>query len=810
MLLYLSTAGTNDIMGKPLQKLSHSSVLLSSIFFVFLFTAVRVTALGQERVFSFSGTVLDEETGSPLAGVTFRVLNTSRGTVSGGDGAFRISLPTGDHTIVVSSVGYLPDTISIALTSDLQRIVRLKPSPVQLQEVLVVAEDPGIDIVRQAIANKRKWMDSLKTYEFDAYTKRILRKDTSIASITESYTKGYWRKDDGLREVIQQRRQTENIGAAQNLAAVGQILNFNEDEIRLAGYTFVGPTAPDAFDNYDYKLERTYESKGVKVYELQMKPKSAVKPLFEGTISIADSTYAVMRVNVKPNGAFRFPFVGDLGVQYQQRFNLYNNLFWMPADISIAAVAEINVPGFSFPRFRFEQRSVLYEYTVNSSLPDSLFELRRVTVDSVATKFDTTFWKQNQVLPLTGVEETAYRTLDSTQTLEKQFQPSGPLTALDKVFSSPVKYLDTRFNRVEGLFLGGQISRDGLITPFTRIEAGAGYGFSDRAWKWHLNMTQRVLARPSLTVGIELYRQLQHRPDADFYGTFLISLGSLFNKNDYRDYYQSTGGRGFIAIHPVRWFSAEVGYRSEKEKSVTNSTDYSFFSRDSRYRVNPAIYEGTLRSFNATVEVRDFLGRGFVSGSIVRPNQLLSLQVEHSARGLGSNFDFTRYSFEVSFRQPTFLSGLLFPPRLSVRVSGGMARGNLPPQRLFDLESRYSGAAPFGVLRGAHVKEFSGDQYISAVAEHNFRSLPFHWLGLKFLENAGIELIVSGGIGRTWLSGTTQRQLPFVVQTTDGWYKDVGFGISRILGFLEADFTWRLGKVTGDRFFFSLSLADIF
>ncbi|MGA9365135.1 MAG: DUF5686 family protein [Bacteroidota bacterium] len=767
-------------------------------------------AFGQERVFSFSGTVVDDETENPLPGVTFRFVNSARGTVSGGDGAFRISLSAGEYKFAVSSVGYLPDTVSVNLATDIHQSIRLKPSPVQIQEFLVVAEDPGIDIIRKAITNKRKWKDLLRSYEFDAYTKQILRKDTAIAGITESYTRGYWRKDDGLREVILQRRQTENVPAAQNFTAVGQILNFNEDEIRLAGYTFVGPTAPDALDDYEFKLERTYESKGVKIYELRMTPKSAVKPLFEGTVSIADSTYAVMRVNVKPNDAFRFPFVNELDVRYQQQFSLFDNLFWMPVDISIAAAVNLNIPGFSFPKFNLEHRSVLYEYRMNSVMPDTVFDLRRVTVDSAAQRLDSTFWKRNQVLPLTAMEETAYHTLDSTQTLDKQFRPSGALSGLNQILESPIKYLDVRFNRVEGLFLGGQVTKDNLLSPHTSITGEAGYGLSDHVWKWGVAVNQRLLLQPSLSVGIGVYRSLAHRPDADFYGDFDISIGSLFDKNDYRDYYQASGWRGFVTVQPLWWFSGELTYQSEKEKSLSNSTDFSFFSRDERYRVNLPIHEGMLRSLVASLELRDFFGRGFISGTIVRPNQLVSLRVEHSSSGLGSDFDFTRYSFQVSFQQSTFLTGLLFAPRLSIEIKGGTVDGALPPQRLFDLESRYSGTAPFGVLRAGRVKEFSGDRFISAVAEHNFRSLPFHWLGISFLEKAGIELILTGGVARTWISSTTSNQLPSTVRTTDGWYKEAGFGVSRILGLIRADFTWRLGKDIGDRFFFSLSMADIF
>jgi hypothetical protein len=442
--------------------------------------------------------------------------------------------------------------------------------------------------------------------------------------------------------------------------------------------------------------------------------------------------------------------------------------------------------------------------------PDSVFEFRRVTVDSAAAVFDSTFWERNRVLPLTVVEQTAYHTLDSAQTLEKQFRPGGALSAVDRLLQSPVKHLNLHFNRVEGLFLGGKITQDSLLTPHTSMSGEAGYGLSDHVWKWGVAVDQRLLLRPSFSVGVGAYRSLAHRPDAEFYGDFDISIGSLFDKNDYRDYYLASGWRGYATVKPTRWFSAKLTYQNEKETSLSNTTDFSFFSRDSRYRVNPPIQDGMLRSVTASLELRDFFRRGFISGTIVRPNELISVQIEHSNRSLGSDFDFTRYSFEVTFQQSTFLTALLFAPRLSVRITGGIVDGTSLPQRLFDIESRYSGTAPFGVLRAGRVKEFSGDRYLSVLAEHNFRSLPFHWLGVSFLEKAGIELILTGGAACTWMSSTTSNQLPFAVRTTDGWYKEAGFGISRILGLFRADFSWRLGKGIENRFFFSLSMADIF
>ena len=104
-------------------------------------------------------------------------------------------------------------------------------------------------------------------------------------------------------------------------------------------------------------------------------------------------------------------------------------------------------------------------------------------------------------------------------------------------------------------------------------------------------------------------------------------------------------------------------------------------------------------------------------------------------------------------------------------------------------------------MRGMNVKEYSGTGYIAVNAEHTFRSLPFLALGIPFLYENNIELIVYGGAARTW--GTPGLPL----QTTDGWYTEAGFGINRIVDILRADFTWRL---SAPRFFrLTLGFAQI-
>ncbi len=103
-----------------------------------------------------------------------------------------------------------------------------------------------------------------------------------------------------------------------------------------------------------------------------------------------------------------------------------------------------------------------------------------------------------------------------------------------------------------------------------------------------------------------MYRKLDNRPDEGYYGDLEILLGSLFSKDDYRDYFLSRGWDGFVEGNFLRQtdppnLRVRVGYTDEEETSLKIITEYSFLDRDRTYRPNPLIDDGTLRSltFNA-------------------------------------------------------------------------------------------------------------------------------------------------------------------------------------------------------------------
>jgi hypothetical protein len=749
--------------------------------------------------YQISGTVRDSSSGEPLASAHVRILGTSHGTIANSSGQYFLTLSRGTSVLIFSSLGYRPDTLLVDLTADTLGDIRLAAADITLPEIVVTAEDPAIEIIRRAIASKRLWIDKLTTYVFDAFTRQTLFRDTIIASITESYTKGYWRRGDTLRESMTQRRQTQNIQAAFNFASVGRILNFNDDEIRFAGYTFVGPTAPNALDYYDYKLLRTHTDHGRELYEIRMVPQSRTVPLFKGTVTIAGETYALAGIDVQPNEAFLIPFVKEKSLRYRQQFGLFDEIFWMPVDIRIEASLKIGIIGFSIPPIGLHQTSVITSYAINTTIPDSIFRRPRLIVDSSVAKVDSAIWRNNPVLPLSEREQEAYRTLDSTKTLDVQFRPGGAAMTLGfggetGTALSLISFFDVTFNRVEGLHLGVQQEFDSLLTVMT-FTGGAAYGFADNQWKYHAGVTAYTSRSRRYGLSIDIYRQTDHVPDQGYYSSPVVGLGALLSKTDYWDYFSAKGWRATFIGKPSDIVVTRCSFLNEHQLSERKRTDFSLLYPSRSYRTNPAIDEGQLRS----IEVFIRLGGDPVPLDLIT-RDALEVTLEHSAPSIvESDFSFTRYSAVATLSFPTFGRSYLFPQSMRIRLAAGGSSGTLPSQRLFSVEASLSGFSPFGTMHSLDAREMTGTRMVALDFEYNFRSVPFLALGIPFLYENNIELLVYAGAARVWG--------PLASTTADLWFREAGVGINRIFELLRADFTCRLNSPYD--FVFTIGVAQI-
>ena len=749
---------------------------------IFLFVTLG-NIYGQSA--TVSGTVRDASNGQRLAAATIRIAGTPRGTITNADGDYKLSLWEGKYVLIFSYVGFKTDSIQIDVRGNVTTNVELVPSPIQVAAVVVTGEDPAIGIMRRVIENKQKWIEKLRSYELDAFTRQVIRRDTAIAMISESYSTCYWQRGDTLREVVTQKRQTENIKGTQNFAGVGGIVNFYDDTVRMAGFKFLGPTSPNAFDYYDFKLERTRHRTGSDIYDIRMIPKTRLVPLFRGTISIAEGSYAVAGIRVSPNEAFVIPFISALKLTYQQQFSLFDKEYWMPVDIRTEGFFQVGIAGLTLPGIGIESISSIYDCKVNPAIPDSIFHKPRRVVLKEADTYDSTFWAQRDVLPLTEEEKIAYHRLDSTQTLEKQFQPSGPLVTLTDLLSESPFSPQLRFDRVEGLFLGAGSTFDS-VTSKLKVHVEAGYGFADKRAKGRLGIELFLDKERNYSVGAEAYRDVQHFHNGSAYGFGENFLPALLYKIDYFDYYYTQGITLSLSATPRRDLAFELGFRNEDQNTAVRRTNYSLLSRDRTFEPNPAIEEGTLREVQGTARY----GQAPLPIPVI-PRNYLQCNVNVSSSAIGSSYDYTQVSLEGEYHVATYLKSLFLPPTLMVKMTTGTSIGTLPIQQFYYFDAPLTGYAPNGVLRGVRMKEVSSDTYVLLFLEHNFRSVPFLWLNIPYLYRNSIELLSYVNVAQSW---NLTNSIPAAIHPTSGIYAETGIGINRILGLLRLDVTYRLTR----------------
>lgn len=762
----------------------------------FLILACLVVALGRlapAQTSTLSGVVFDAATGERLPAATIRVIGTDRGTIANADGSFRLSLPHGIWRIAATFVGYRPDTARVVLDGAAIVDFRLDPSPIRLAEVVVSGEDPAIAIMRRVIEEKRRRNATLETYRFEAFTRQILRSDTSIASIMESYSSGFWRTGDTLREVIRQKRQTENMKVGQNFAQVGGITNFYEDEIPFGGYRFVGPTSPEAFDYYDFRLDRTFRQDGNTIFVIQLRPNSRLTPLFDGEVQVVDERFVLAGVDVKPNEAFILPIISDFEVRSRQQYAAIQDRYWLPVDIRTSFRASVSLMGFKFPTISFENTSTIYEYQINVPVPDSLFRKRRLQVDSAANRFDSTFWAQREVLPLTTEQAEAYRTIDSTKTLDKAFRPSGPLADADsssllgRIFSV-LQYADVRFNRVLGGFIGGRYSTD-TVWGRWRFSGAAGYGFAEHRWSATAGVSALIDRPKRLIVGVGAYRDVVPVSNEGKHMEMSNALTALFYKNDYFDYLSEQGGRVWATMEPARDLSVRVDLRVEEHEPSSKNTDFSLFARSRSYRPQPVADAGRLHS--AALSMR--WGNEVPPLNIVHTDEVRLNWEAADPSIMGGDMHFMRWSLQGAYRISTLTDRGPFGPYLGAYLSAGLATGRVPVQRLFSLETQSSSFAPLGVLRGASVREFAGDRFVALSLEHNFRSMLFLWLGIPYFYKNGYETLLTASVASSGFATRTAT----LGAATPGIYTEAGLAIGKIFQLLRLDLTYRFTAPRG-------------
>ena len=119
-------------------KFFKKNLYLLAIFFCLI-------AISQEK-FTLSGTIYEQKSNETLIGVTIIFPDLNTGTTTNEYGFYSITIPEGEHKIIISSIGYNPISETINLDQDLTNNFNLIESSETLEEVVITENVEKLNI----------------------------------------------------------------------------------------------------------------------------------------------------------------------------------------------------------------------------------------------------------------------------------------------------------------------------------------------------------------------------------------------------------------------------------------------------------------------------------------------------------------------------------------------------------------------------------------------------------------------------------------------------------------------------------------
>ncbi|GAB5519321.1 MAG: DUF5686 and carboxypeptidase-like regulatory domain-containing protein [Rhodothermales bacterium] len=770
------------------------------------------------------GVVVDAETGETLPSAHVFIDEETTGTITNALGAFELMVPRLPATLRARFLGYTSTAIEVMPGEHTTVRIALQPSIAELGEVVVDGEDPAVGIMRQVIARKQARHAGGIAYQAEAYSRFMLQREDELVQVRETVAESFWRSGDGVRDLIRARRIQPRNSGTYRFATPLPALNFYADDIPLMGFTYFGPTHPNALDVYTFTLANVQLVDSTEVYEIYVAPKRLTQPAFVGTIHVLDGDYALLDVALTPASVQQLPPpVSDWHMRFEQQFAAFENDQWFPIDLRAEGRIGLARPGMRYPMAFYRQTTRLTGHVQGRPGPDSLFARPRQRTEMPFAEAQAYLFRGNPgMVPMTVEERLAVERLDPKLTMARAFAPYGMIGSLASAPLDQVNLLQyALIKAVRGLVVQDLLTEE----PAEPRQKGWQEQILDRAWWWynrvdggHFGLKSAFAPSPNWSVrtglgftrarsrlnGFGAVRYTAGRPAqrlrpfleldggsqtaarvaGSAHSFTLTGVATYIGYDDYFDYYQRDHGAvtAGLQVAPLRTtLSAQLS--TAHHTSLENNTDYPGWLFGDGQRPNPSIDDGTTQTaqvqamFDATTSDR--------LDPLVRT---VEVEAMFGIGGVGEGF--RRVRAEAQWTVPTFFRRQPLQNRLRVKVVGGWSGGEVPTQRRFGLDGSVGAYSTFGTFRSLLGQRYEGEQTWGVFWEHDFSSTLFQALKLHGLVERRLSLAIHGAHGEARLPTTaiTRRANP-----SSGVHHELGVGLKNLFGFpFRLDLTQRL------------------
>lgn len=301
-----------------------------TLTFIFIF----VISLCHAQRYTITGKVYDSDTKEPLPFVPVLIKGTTAGATTDFDGNFSISTSATGDSIIASYMGYKKTTRAIISGTNQEVNMPLFLEGVNLMEVTIKpGENPAHRIVKNCIAQKpNNDKQKLHAYQYESYNKvefdlnriskemrekKIFKPIKFVFDNVDSLNSGerpslpifiiesisdlYYRTNPKLKkEIIKASKITgiENTSISSVMGDMYQNINVYDNSILVFGKQFTSPISDNGLFYYKYYLEDSLFIGNKWCYHIRFKSKRENELCFSGNMWIADSTWAIKRLEM--------------------------------------------------------------------------------------------------------------------------------------------------------------------------------------------------------------------------------------------------------------------------------------------------------------------------------------------------------------------------------------------------------------------------------------------------------------------------------------------------------------------------------
>lgn len=547
---------------------------------------------------------------------------TIKGTTTNDSGVYELELETlGTYHIVFKYLGYKTKKVSVTINELPYTLdVVLEEELLKLNEVAVTAsENPANRVIRNAIKNRKKYLNRTASYSADFYSKGLIRIKDAPEKIfgqnlgdfgggLDSTRSGIIYLSETISKIEKQNKQFNERIVASKVSGDDNGFSFNNaSDVNFSFYKntvefggqLISPIADNAFSYYRYRLKGTfYDDNNNLINQISVIPKRPTDRVFSGTIYIVEDDWSIYAIDLRVTGQ-QAQIVPVDTIFLKQDF-IYSNRHktWLKVLQSIDF--QYGILGFKGDgRFTAGYKN----YNLEPKFGKKHFTNEILSFESNANKKDSLFWNQIRPVPLTQEETGDYKIKDSLQIIRKSqkyldsvdriknkfnlgsllFGYTYSNTFKDKyyTFSTPVS--NVYFNTVQGWHGGFGFDfvklNEEKGTRFN-FDMGFDYGLSEKRFRPYTTISYRFnnFTRPYLQFGAgSKVTQFNFNEPITSIGN---SIASLVFENNLAKFYERNYAEVFYSQELTNGLNAYLTFGYENRQPLFNTTDYVLIGDD--------------------------------------------------------------------------------------------------------------------------------------------------------------------------------------------------------------------------------------